>query len=246
VAELAACVREGRADETLALLRSGDERVSFRESADGEPVAGAAWQALRAARTHEAAVIAAARSGDAAAALAALDRHRLLCAHRTGPRGVRQWSDAIERWIAEDDPTLSPRLDGHYAGQPLLVTSNDYENGLFNGDTGVVVQQDDELAAVFRRGGVPVVLPLVRLSDVRPLHAMTVHRAQGSQFATVTVLLPFADSPLATRQTFYTAITRAETAVTVIGSADAVRACVARTAARATGLRDRLDGRLDR
>jgi exodeoxyribonuclease V alpha subunit len=73
---------------------------------------------------------------------------------------------------------------------------------------------------------------------------MTVHRAQGSQFDTVTVLLPYATSPLVTRQTFYTAITRAAKAVRVIGSSQAVVACVNRRAAGATGLWDRLAGRL--
>jgi exodeoxyribonuclease V alpha subunit len=73
---------------------------------------------------------------------------------------------------------------------------------------------------------------------------MTVHRAQGSQFDEVTVLLPPATSPLATRQTFYTAITRASRRVRVIGSEEAVRACVRQPAARATGLRDRLTGGL--
>jgi exodeoxyribonuclease V alpha subunit len=59
-------------------------------------------------------------------------------------------------------------LDGRYAGQPLLVTANDYENNLFNGDIGVVVQQGDDLVAAFRRGGgEPVMLPLVA-HDVRP------------------------------------------------------------------------------
>jgi exodeoxyribonuclease V alpha subunit len=206
---------------------------------------GSPLAALRAQTVHELAVIAAARSGDVAGALDALDRHRVLCAHRGGPRGVRYWSDAIERWVFADDPLVSPRLDSRYAGQPLLVTSNDYENGLYNGDTGVVVQQGDELVAAFRRGGEPVVLPLVRLGDVQPLHAMTVHRAQGSQFGEVTVLLPAANSPLATRQTFYTAITRATTLVQVIGSEDAVLASVNRPAARASGLRDRLAGALE-
>jgi exodeoxyribonuclease V alpha subunit len=193
---------------------------------------------------HEKAVIDAARSGDVAHALDALERHRMLCAHRAGPRGVRHWSDTIERWLAADDPLLTPRLDGRYAGQPLLVTANDYENSLYNGDTGVVISQGDELAAAFRRGGEPVVLPLVRLSDVRPMHVMTVHRAQGSQFEEVTVLLPPATSPLATRQTFYTAITRASRLVRLIGSPEAVLASINRRAARATGLRDRLAGRL--
>jgi exodeoxyribonuclease V alpha subunit len=87
-----------------------------------------------------------------------------------------------------------------------------------------------------------VTLPLVRLSDVRPLHAMTVHRAQGSQYEFVTVLLPLAGSPLATRQTLYTAVTRASAQVRVVGSADSVTAAVGRQAARATGLRARLYG----
>jgi exodeoxyribonuclease V alpha subunit len=244
IAQLAEYVRAGRADEALAMLDDAHDGIEFHVTPDDEPVSGAALQALRGPLVHEKAVIDAARSGDAEHALDALERHRMLCAHRAGPRGVRHWSDAIERWLAADDPLVTPRLDGRYAGQPLLVTSNDYENGLYNGDTGVVVNQGDELAAVFRRGGEPVILPLVRLYDIRPMHVMTVHRAQGSQFKEVTVLLPPATSPLATRQTFYTAITRASTLVRLIGSQEAVIASVNRRAARATGLRDRLAGRL--
>ncbi len=244
IAQLAQQVRAGRADDALAMLRSGAEGLVFHETPDDAPIDGSALMALQHQAGHERAAIDAARAGDAESALAALDRHRLLCAHRGGPRGVRIWSDAVERWLAADDPLLVPRLDGRYAGQPLLVTANDYENGLYNGDTGVVLQQGDELVAAFRRGGAPVLLPLVRLSDVRPMHAMTIHRAQGSQFDEVTVLLPLARSPLATRQTFYTAITRAAQRVRLIGSAEAVLACVDRPAARATGLRDRLDGTL--
>ena len=244
IATLAQCVRDGRADDALELLTAEPDGLVFHDAPDDEPLTGAALDALRGLAVHERAVIESARAGDVTAALDALDKHRLLCAHRLGPRGVRHWSDNIERRLLADDPTLAPRLDGRYAGQPLLVTANDYENGLFNGDTGVVVTQGDDLVAAFRRGGVPITLPLVRLGDVSPLHAMTVHRAQGSQFGEVTVLLPFAASPLATRQTFYTAITRASSAVRLIGSADAVRACINRRAARATGLRDRLAGRL--
>ena len=94
--------------------------------------------------------------------------------------------------------------------------------------------------AVFGRGDGPYEVPLGRLADVRPLHAMTVHRSQGSQFARVTVLLPPADSPLGTRETLYTAVTRAAKGVRVVGSEEAVRAAVLRPVARATGLRARL------
>ena len=182
----------------------------------------------------------AAERGDAVAALSALDRHRLLCAHRRGPRGVQHWSALAARWIADEHPVV-PRADGRYAGEPLLVTTNDYEIGLYNGDTGVVVDDGaGGLVAAFGRGGAPIIVPLVRLGAVRSLHAMTVHRSQGSQFARITVLLPPAGSPLGTRETLYTAVTRAKEHVRVIGSAEAFVAAVARPAARATGLRDRL------
>ena len=241
---LARLVRSGSAAEVLELLTSGGESIAFHPTPDDEPPTGPALEAIRSLATHELDLVAAARAGDESSALDLLDQRRLLCAHRTGPRGERRWSDAIERWLAAADPALAPRLDGRYAGQPLLVTANDYENQLLNGDTGVVIERDGELLAAFRRGGRPDVLPLVRLGDVRPMHALTVHKSQGSQFDDVTVLLPPATSPLATRQTFYTAVTRARRTVTVVGSAEAVIACVERPVARATGLRDRLAGRL--
>ena len=96
------------------------------------------------------------------------------------------------------------------------------------------------LIAAFGRGGAPFTVPLVRLGAVRSMHAMTVHRSQGSQFDRITVLLPPATSPLGTRETLYTAVTRAKEHVRVIGSPDAFVAAVARPAARATGLRARL------
>ena len=54
------------------------------------------------------------------------------------------------------------------------------------------------------------------------------------------MLLPPEDSPLLTRELFYTAVTRAQERVRVVGSQAAVRAAVARRVQRATGLRQRL------
>jgi exodeoxyribonuclease V alpha subunit len=94
----------------------------------------------------------------------------LLCAHRTGPRGVQWWDDAVPRWLVED-AGVRPRRDGRFAGQPLMVRSNDPDNGLWNGDTGVVVAEDDELVAWFASGGEPKRVPLGparrRPADVR-------------------------------------------------------------------------------
>ena len=93
--------------------------------------------------------------------------------------------------------------------------------------------------AAFGHGGDPIIQPVSRLSDVETVHAMTVHRAQGSQFDRVTLVLPPPDSPLLMRELFYTAITRAKSFVRVAGSTESVRAAVDRSIVRASGLRIR-------
>ena len=246
IARLAAAVQQGRAEDALeVLLDDAAGEVELVEVADDAspsafPVAGVRADVT----TAGVELIEAAERGDAVGALHALEAHRLLCAHRSGPRGVAHWSALAERWVAEQRP-VEPRADGRFAGEPLLVTANDYEIGLYNGDTGVVVADGDGgLVAAFGRGGEPFRVSLVRLGAVRPLHAMTVHRSQGSQFARITVVLPPAGSPLGTRETLYTAVTRAQEHVRVIGSAAAFVEAVGRPAARATGLRERLSGEL--
>jgi len=228
VAELASAVRDGDADRAVAVLGSGAADVSETDDGLREDVVTAAL-----------AVRAAAMAGDAAGALAHLEQHRLLCAHRTGPFGVQAWSRQIERWLRDEDDR---RDEGEwYVGRPLLVTANDQSVGLFNGDTGVLVRESDGVVrAVFARGSRVVSLAPGRLSEVQTVHAMTVHRSQGSQFARVSFVLPPADSPLLTRELLYTGLTRAREFVRVIGTADQLRAAIARRAARASGLGDRL------
>jgi exodeoxyribonuclease V alpha subunit len=188
------------------------------------------------------AVLHAARAGDAGVALDALRTFRLLCAHRRGPHGVAAWTARIEGWLAE---ALDRFAAGErwYVGRPLLVTENDYSLRLYNGDTGVVVQGDDgQLRAAFDRGGETVLLRPGRLEAVESVYAMTIHKSQGSQFATAAVVLPPPSSPILTRELLYTAVTRAQERLVVIGTEDAVRAAVGRPAARASGLRERLWG----
>jgi exodeoxyribonuclease V alpha subunit len=122
----------------------------------------------------------------------------------------------------------------------LLVIANDYGLGIYNGDTGVVVVRDDGLRAVIAGSVGPLDFATSRLSDVQTMYAMTIHKSQGSQADEVTVLMPPQDSRLLTRELFYTAVTRAKEKVRLVGSADALRAALARRAVRATGLRKRL------
>ncbi len=190
IAPLAQAVRDGDAAATLEVLRSGhDDVVWLEDGVDLAPVRDAVVAA-------GSALAGAASVGDGRAALDALGRFRLLCAHRRGSYGVSTWTATIERWLAEGVDGFAPTT-GWYAGQPLLFTENDYGLRLYNGDTGVVVTAADGsgLRAVFERRGELVELSLHRLTAVDTVYAMTVHKAQGSQFDEVALLLPDESSP---------------------------------------------------
>jgi exodeoxyribonuclease V alpha subunit len=183
------------------------------------------------------AVRACARAGDGTGALAALGSFRLLCAHRRGPHGVTHWTARIERWLHDELGAAGEVPSRTAVGQPLLITRNDHELRLNNGDTGVIVEG---LGAVFERDGALVGFAPSRLADIEPLYAMTVHKSQGSQFDTAAVVLPGPDAPILTRELLYTAVTRARQRLILIASEAALRAAVQRPVARATGLRELL------
>lgn len=230
LADLAEAVRAGDAETAMAVL---DEKGSSAALVDDlQPFVLPSVRAL-----HDAAY-----RGDRVAALDELGRHQLLCAHNTGPFGARWWNRQVAGWLAQ---TLGvDYLPAWYPGQPLLVTENDYTLGLFNGDTGVVVREADTTRpyAVLADGVSEQgrSLHLGRLAAVRTAHAMTVHRAQGSQYEAVSIVLPEPGSRLLTRELFYTAATRARHMVRILGSPAAVAAAVQQRAARATGLSERL------
>jgi exodeoxyribonuclease V alpha subunit len=131
-------------------------------------------------------------------------------------------------------------------GEPVMITANDHERGLYNGDQGVVVRvEDDDGAqrwrAVFRRSGELVPLPIDAVRGSLELAwAMTVHKSQGSELERVALILPREDLPLVTRELLYTALTRARRGVIVLGAWAVFERGVARTAARASGLAARI------
>jgi exodeoxyribonuclease V alpha subunit len=237
---LARSIRAGDDDEVMAVLRAGSHEVRFVElDPDAEPGVATLHEVVGNVQQAGAAMLDAARAGDIRGALAALDRHRVLCGHRRGPYGAGRWSFEVEHWLAQAIPGYAE--DGEwYVGRPLLVTANDYEMGLYNGDTGVIVDTPAGVRAAFARGAEATLFPPVRLDAVQTVHAMTVHRAQGSQFDRVTFLVPPPTSPLLTRELLYTAVTRAKEQVLLIGAETAIRRAVLRPANRASGLRNRL------
>ena len=172
-------------------------------------------------------------------ALRRLGDFRILCALRAGPHGVVNLNRLAEQSLA-DAGLFSPDKT-FYAGRPLIVLRNDYSLRLFNGDTGIVLPDEHgELRAFFADDGGVRSIPPSRLPEHETAFAMTVHKAQGSEFDRILLVLPERDSPVLSRELLYTAITRAKTNADIWWSEPALRAALARRVVRWSGLRARL------
>ncbi|MFO8155430.1 MAG: exodeoxyribonuclease V subunit alpha [Pseudomonadota bacterium] len=182
--------------------------------------------------------------------LAEHGRFQLLAALRHGPWGIEGLNQRIAAGLA--DAGLIETGAYWYPGRPVMVTRNDYDLGLINGDIGITlprVETDDlgrrttlRVAFPATDGGEAVrwVLP-ARLDNVETVFAMTVHKAQGSEFDHTALLLPDRPSPILTRELVYTAITRARSRFTLLDSGHGVlAAALAARVNRSAGLHDHL------
>lgn len=166
---------------------------------------------------------------------------RVLCAHRHGPFGTHRFNRLVEAELRQRG--LVGREE-FYRGRPIIVTRNDRATALSNGDTGIVVDDEDGRRVWFpdleRPDGERFEVSPARLPDHDSFFALTVHRAQGSEYDEVAFVPGPAESRVVTRELFYTAVTRARERVVVYGSEDGVTEAVARSTERVGGLASRL------
>ncbi|MGO4550913.1 exodeoxyribonuclease V subunit alpha [Lysobacter sp. 2RAF19] len=233
LAPLAAAVREGDAEQTLALLRGGTLRnVHFHEAAI-DPLAPqlrdtllAPWRALGAVDADA--------PDQIEHALDIAQRARLLTALRNGAQGAIALNARIEEALA------GAQRDPYFHGRLVAVTENSYRHGLFNGDLGLCLRGEDGSVVWFRTA-----------AGLRPFHpaalpahagafAMTVHKAQGSEFDTVWLQLPRQFARTLSRELVYTAITRARDALHLCASETVLREALSVRAQRVSGLARRL------
>ena len=171
----------------------------------------------------------------ALALLQALARFQVLCALRDGPWGVH----ALNRLIGQ---ALGMATEGWAVGRPVMVTRNDYNLNLMNGDIGLCLPTAKGLRVAFTHTtsdgqlGVRWVLPS-RLDAVDTVFSMTVHKSQGSEFEHVALVLPDRISPVLTRELLYTGITRAKNQLTlVVPQSGVLRQAVLQQVVRSGGL----------
>ncbi|HWD34708.1 MAG TPA: exodeoxyribonuclease V subunit alpha, partial [Casimicrobiaceae bacterium] len=242
IGRLAALVNAGDSVKAMTWLReSCDASVTWLEDGGRAPQAATIACARKAYRAYLDAV----QSRAAVAAIfAEFGRFRVLCAERDGARGVSGMNEALSRWYrATLDHPLDPgSRSPWYPGRPVIALRNDYLLKLFNGDVGIVLPDDaGNLMAYFPEADDSFrAIPPARLPDHDTAFATTVHKAQGSEFDEVLLMLPAKASRVVTRELIYTGVTRARTRVILASEAEVLAQGVASRTSRHSGLIDRM------
>lgn len=235
---LSQAVNAGHADAALQVLRKAQGQGISLQPLPPPPQLRAALRPW--VLEHFAAAL---RAPEPRAALSALARSRLLVALRHGPYGLQHLNRIAEEILAEAG--LIDPAHRAYAGRPILITRNDYQLGLFNGDVGMFLADPatGETRAWFLGAGDALrSCSPARLPEHETVFAMTVHKSQGSEFDQVLLLLPERPSPVLSRELIYTGITRARQRLDLWSPETVFRGAVARRADRPSGLREALWG----
>jgi exodeoxyribonuclease V alpha subunit len=233
---LAEAIVRGDADAAIALLDDPGQPEIARVGIDS--VDAVRERLLEANRTMQR-EIAAAQS--APEKLERMGSVRVLCAHRKGSLGVEALCAVLDEAVARERHTTA--RSGEWPGRMLLVTRNAPDQGLWNGDVGLLEETSAGLRALFPDPDAPEgvrALPLARVPAHESAIAMSVHKSQGSEFDRVELVLGAVTSRLMTRELLYTGVTRARTRLRIHASEGVLREAIARRVQRDSGLSDLL------
>lgn len=237
IGRLSHAINAGNRDEVYACLKSPEfPSVSLVESDSTER-----WMDVLSTFV-ETYYVPGLEETDPSSRLGMLQRFRIFCAHRKGGAGVEFVNAAVTEILKRK--TGKDMAGEWYDGRPIMVTENDYQLGIYNGDIGVVgpASEGRSACSVFFPGidrGLRSFSPF-RLPAHETVYAMTVHKSQGAEFDHVLLLLPPRRSPIVTRELLYTAVTRARVSVTIFGSGKVIGEAVETPVQRASGIREEL------
>jgi exodeoxyribonuclease V alpha subunit len=186
------------------------------------------------------------------------NKFQLLCALRKGSSGLHALNDRVQKLLQGrgllnvEVHSTSLEQNRWYVGRPVMISRNDYELNLFNGDIGIAMMVDvdgtakKELRVCFMASDSDASQPKIRqllptrLPEHETAFAMTVHKSQGSEFEDVALVLPETYSPVISRELIYTAITRAKKTFSLYSNQEVLERGVSSRIERASGLRDLL------
>jgi exodeoxyribonuclease V alpha subunit len=220
-------------------LAARDVPAALAVLAAGHPDLVAEADADAALQLVAPALLAASAAATPAQALPHLWRARVLCATRHGPMGAGAWNRRIEALLQQHGHRVH---EPFYLGRPVLVTVNDHQNQIWNGDLGVVVEHDGRRFVAFETADGWREISLLRLPAHETAWAMTVHKAQGSEFDQVLLAMPDVPGPLWQAPLLYTGITRARSRAVLCAPPALLRDGLANWPQRGSGLAAALGG----
>ncbi|REF26979.1 DNA helicase/exodeoxyribonuclease V alpha subunit [Xenorhabdus cabanillasii] len=244
IGQLASAVNQGDSKRVAAVLRQSLPDVDFNPLAEDEDYQRLLIETTEGYYRYLALVD---KKASEKAILAEFNRFRLLCALREGPFGVSGLNQRVEQLLHRKGMIALPKYTGNqfmenrgYAGRPIMILRNDSTLGLFNGDIGIMLKdQNHELKAYFQLsdGQIKSFQPS-RLPLHETAYVMTVHKSQGSEFEHTALVLPTQFSPVVSRELVYTALTRARKKLTLYAHKVVLSKAVATPTQRRSGLVD--------
>jgi len=243
IEELSRAVNRGDADKSLSLIKNSHDQIVWENILQAHDLHR--FLAQRVIKDYSDYL----NTDDPYSALEHFKRFKILCAVKIGSFGVNAVNRFIEQVLSKEGLIEPYNLtsDPWYRGRPILITRNDYNLELFNGDIGITLpvpgSNSKELYVYFSGNSSELrrFLPY-RLPEHETVFAMTVHKSQGSEFENVLFILPNRDYPVLSRELFYTGITRARKNVWIWGTEEVLKATISRKNERGSGLKDALWG----
>lgn len=183
--------------------------------------------------------------------LQALSEFRVLSPIRKGPYGAAGLNQQISQLLHPNRSYNSTPSMFH--GQAIIITENDYSQGLSNGDIGVMwdinraqnIEKQNEgkktspllVAFIEKDKQTSTQFSLNRLPAYETAFALTIHKTQGSEYKNVLIVLPFGGTQACTQELLYTGVTRARQSIDVMTTHSVLNATLTRTNRRDTGLK---------
>ncbi len=230
---LARAVNSGDPAQLEPLFNAGATDLEFNHSRGRERET---WLAKRLVQGYRPIT----EAGSLEEAFAAMEGFRVLCGVRSGPAGVETVNDMAEKALARRG--LIPPDTDWYRGRPLIIRRNQYQMQLFNGDTGLAWPDEQGQLRAWFKDADNQLRPFTpaRLPEHDTAYGLTIHKAQGSEFDEVLLLLPEEPNRVLSRELLYTGITRARTRLILCADREILRIAVKQRIRRWSGLGYRL------
>ena len=166
----------------------------------------------------------------------AFDDYRILAAVKHGALGIEQLNRYAERWLNQQLKQIA--VGDWYIGRPVMMTYNDYQLGLSNGDIGICFKhrsQPQQFEVFFP--SLNKWIAAHRLPrNMQTAFVLTIHKSQGSEFTHTAIVLDAKAEKLLSQELIYTAVTRAKKVVSILADPNALQQALTIRTVRRSGL----------